>query len=674
MYDFSKPYRTETWSNALKGHKLKTPVTIPSVNRPDAPILRPGGFLDKTPEFDKNDVFIFIRDTKEQYDLYKHLERKYTLVPLPHHVREIGLTREAILQWGIKNGYNNLFMFDDRLTQLIVLAPKLTRNAKLCMAQYSDTSNYLALLLWEHFHKIYPTTVSGIVGWGHCWYPENINAEFKVNNPASAYCYINIDLDDCKKFDLHYYDTLKYGTEDSHFLYDVLIRGLPSRVFSDIAFKEVHPEDLHLKNINSGGSSNISGYQGMTRKDRLLQMKKLFVTQTLGLDWDNLDHPGLKIQKHKTEGIMVRFYFSKYWAKYYEEHCAKPAKPNQTPQLAETKPVQVTSDTDLYHIPGDTGKPWRFKKMVEYIGNFPDEIGPIVNSYFDANNFSSDERLWWVFLYSTCYCMGSGLVMAKQLDYKTITPADVEGYWKANKSKLIFQTDRRYIKHMNQFTEMVNEFLTRTNRHLYDYISQFVTDDPEQTYKNLYKEISGWKYYGRFGIILFIFNLCKVFPHIKVESLEYDWKTGSTTTSAIFNARYEDERANVFDAGKISLSADDIKMLDATLKIVTDELQKSFPQKKWNIIYVSSDLCSYRKLFKGVRYQGYYVDRQMEEILTLQKNYPEYKDLWQFIWDARSEYLDHHLLGELNGWSGIRKERCKLFLEKGYVGSDPKVV
>ena len=224
---------------------------------------------------------------------------------------------------------------------------------------------------------------------------------------------------------------------------------------------------------------------------------------------------------------------------------------------------------------------------------------------------------------------------------------------------------------MNQFTTMVKEFIDRTEGHLYEYISQFVTNDPEQTYINLYKEIDHWKYYGRFGTILFIFNLCKVFPHIQVESHVYDWKNGATTTSAIFNVMYEDERANAFDAGKSALSKDDIQLLDATLQIITEELQRYKPDKKWSIIYVSSDLCSFRKLFKGVRYQGYYVDRQQEELQTLQNNYPAQRDIWEFVWRARVQYIDHKYLGELNGWTGIRKERMKLFLEHGYIGADP---
>lgn len=329
---------------------------------------------------------------------------------------------------------------------------------------------------------------------------------------------------------------------------------------------------------------------------------------------------------------------------------------------------------DMYHIPGDTGRPWRFNKMVEYIGNFPDEIGPVVNHYLQSTRATDDDKMWWVFLYSTCYCMGTAIAMAHHLDYHSVEGDELEHYWTTTKPKLIFQSDRRYIKHMDQFTHMVKEFLTRSNRHPYDYIMRFVKlGDATTTYSQLYKEISSWKYYGRFGTILFIFNLCKVFPQVEIESSNYNWRLGATTTSAIFNARYEDERAADFDAKRLPLTPADIHMLDATLQLISAALRQYNPNKKWNDIYVTSDLCSFRKLFKGVRYQGYYVDRQMEELQQLQSNFPELTDKWEMIWNARREFIDPRYLGEVNGWDKIRKDRMRWFLEYGYVGADPGV-
>ncbi len=326
---------------------------------------------------------------------------------------------------------------------------------------------------------------------------------------------------------------------------------------------------------------------------------------------------------------------------------------------------------DLFNIPGDKGFPWRFNKMVEYIANFPDEIGPVINGYLESVNATNNDKTWWVFLYSTCYCMGSAMVMYNELDYKTVTEQQIDKFWESHKPRLIFQSDRRYIKHMNQFPIIAKEFIKRSNRKPYDYIKQFVDlSDPEKTYNQLYKEIGTWRYYGRFSIILFIFNLCKVFPEINIESLDYDWKSGATTTSAIFNLRYEDEKANDWDAKKFNLTKDDKHMLDETLQVITEALKSYKPDKKWSIIYVSSDLCSFRKLFKGVRYQGYYVDRQQEEIMFLEETYPEYQKMWDSVWELRSKTIENNYLGEINGWNGIRKERMKLFLDKGYIGSE----
>ena len=79
---------------------------------------------------------------------------------------------------------------------------------------------------------------------------------------------------------------------------------------------------------------------------------------------------------------------------------------------------------------------------------------------------------------------------------------------------------------------------------------------------------------------------------------------------------------------------------------------------------VTSDLCSYRKLFKQSRYLGYYVDRQQEELLFLEKSWPE-KDFWEELWQYRRKYVPDEYLGELNGWEGIQRERVTAWVDKG---------
>ena len=144
----------------------------------------------------------------------------------------------------------------------------------------------------------------------------------------------------------------------------------------------------------------------------------------------------------------------------------------------------------------------------------------------------------------------------------------------------------------------------------------------------------------------------------------YDWKNGSTTTEAIFNANYMDKRAEIFKNNP-DLTSKDINHLNKTLEKIIDDLNKISPERNWTILGVTSDMCSYRKLFKSTRYLGYYVDRQQEEILQLQKNYPEYNSMWDYMWEDRKNGIDEKYLGEKNGYVGIQKNRMTSWIERG---------
>lgn len=314
-------------------------------------------------------------------------------------------------------------------------------------------------------------------------------------------------------------------------------------------------------------------------------------------------------------------------------------------------------------IPNDTGGKWRRKKLIEYIGAFPDEIGPLIRKFFDTRLYDKDHQVWWVLLYSACYCMGSACVLAEDLDFRNVRKEDLEKYWENNKPKLIFQSDRRYIKNMNQFTEIVWEFLNRSKRHPWKYISQFIRDNPEDTYESLYTEVSSWKYYGRFGTVLFLYNLNKLVG-VPLDSRDYDWKNGSTTTAALFNADYRDDQADAFEKKPV-LRPEEKVWLDKRLKGLIKALKKHHPEKNWTLMGVTSDLCSYRKLFKQTRYLGYYVDRQQEELATLQANYPEQESVWRDFWRWRKWFISREYLGEVGGWFGVQKSLCKAWVQRG---------
>lgn len=314
-------------------------------------------------------------------------------------------------------------------------------------------------------------------------------------------------------------------------------------------------------------------------------------------------------------------------------------------------------------IPNDLGGNWRRNKLVQYIGEFPDEIGPLIRRFFREHKYDKDQQVWWVLLYSACYCMGSACILSESLNFQIITKKQLEKFWAENKQKLIFQSDRRYIKNMDQFTIIAWEFIEHSHRHPWQYMEQFFKDTPEETYKALYREVSSWKYYGRFGTILFLYNLNKLL-RVPLDSQEYDWKSGSTTTAALFNADYQDDRADEFEKTP-KLTAEEQIWLDAQLHKIISVLKKRYPERNWTVMGVTSDMCSYRKLYKQSRYLGFYVDRQQDELRILEALNPEFSGLVKNFWGWRKKYLPEQYLGELQGWDGVQKWRNKSWVTKG---------
>ena len=79
-------------------------------------------------------------------------------------------------------------------------------------------------------------------------------------------------------------------------------------------------------------------------------------------------------------------------------------------------------------------------------------------------------------------------------------------------------------------------------------------------------------------------------------------------------------------------------------------------------------ICSFRNLFKASRYGGFHHDRELGVLREYEKTLPQYEDLWDRVFRLRRAMFDERFLGELHNWNGIRKERKKLWLEKGLTG------
>jgi len=312
---------------------------------------------------------------------------------------------------------------------------------------------------------------------------------------------------------------------------------------------------------------------------------------------------------------------------------------------------------DLYNIHGDTGGDWRMNKFKEYCdGDIDDTLAPM-NWLLKKAGANRGDRIWASFLYSTCYCLGTTMFMYNELFYGTLTPRKLDEFWEDYKKDLVFQTDRKYAKNLNWFVPMVVQFMAKTKRDPEKYFRPLLTGTPEEVYRKMYKEVSGWKFFGRFSTILFLKTLISILPIEMDFDTEYDWANGETTTAGALILHYRDEEAKQFLL--------DHKITPDMKKYFDELLEECKGKIAGNMLHTSSAFCSHFKLYKEQRYLGYYVDRGQHELRTLQKNLPQAHELWDRIWIARRRTIDWKYLGEINGWAGTRPEKCHDFMKTG---------
>lgn len=252
-----------------------------------------------------------------------------------------------------------------------------------------------------------------------------------------------------------------------------------------------------------------------------------------------------------------------------------------------------------------------------------------------------------VLLYSLTYSVPTTIVLLENIEEINNDP---ELFWQKNKEKLIFQSDRKYVKMNNSFVGAYRDF---KKRKIFDKLRGKKILDFNDTVK-LVEQCYG---FGRFSAFLFIETYDAIFE-CEFTDNKLDWEHGSTVTSGMFNVLGEDELANIWD--KTHKIAIDIEYFD---HLANQLLKKVKIGKKLAVL--ETNLCAYRKLFKGTRYIGYYSDRVLQELYRTIANFPEHKDKLKLLFLAREAIIPAKYLGEKQGWTGIRKELKKYYLENG---------
>ena len=321
----------------------------------------------------------------------------------------------------------------------------------------------------------------------------------------------------------------------------------------------------------------------------------------------------------------------------------------------------------MYQIPNDNYTDFRVRMFAEYYGQkHSHNDSDVYNLRSLCLTGDKEEIIWISFLYSTCYSVATtALLFYFFPNIKSATPQRLEQFWSEYKPKLIFQSDRRWVKNLNKFIPIVESYKQKVqNSSQYDIVVSLIN----QSQTHLYKWFTSIYYCGRFSAMLFMEAVYGLLGLTLTQEAYLSWNDCKTCAQGILVIYYLDELAGDIDKfkGTKDLTKEQQQWLEQALREIICYTE-NYLGYKTNFARVVGYLCSYFKLYKQTRYLEYYTDRRLEELIHYEKAFPQHAALWKRLYDIRFTNVPHHILGELNGWQGVRKEKCKQFVQQGVI-------
>lgn len=323
-------------------------------------------------------------------------------------------------------------------------------------------------------------------------------------------------------------------------------------------------------------------------------------------------------------------------------------------------------------IPNDTGYPWRLRKFIHYQNAVPSLDVATCIGWAQKVKLNPNDCVTLAWYHSMTYADVTAVFLLEHLPVGEFKIASAQTFWKDAREVLKFGSDRIYVKSNNMFVPLLTKFVHETNWLPMGWLLRVAGEGTEQEqYNRIYREVLTWPYVGRFSADRFIdvvsqMSWAGLLGHFRIRSNEFKWNDGSNMTSGALNILYRDEEADVYDKKK-RIEPEAKELLDRLTRIIPSAVKFKYPLQDNAVTKVFPKMCSFRNLFKGKRYGGWHHDRQLMQIRSYEKSFP-LNPLWDRLYNLRKETFAPGLLGEIGGWDGIRKERCRLWLDYGLTG------
>lgn len=268
----------------------------------------------------------------------------------------------------------------------------------------------------------------------------------------------------------------------------------------------------------------------------------------------------------------------------------------------------------------------------------------------DIEQYSTQDRADLCYFYSLTYCIPSAMRIMQDRDKILDHPEQTASSLRPH---LIFQSDRRYVACNNLFERALKYWRDELSHNAPALSRTLVGDSGELSFNKAIPAIEKFPSFGRYAAYLYAetietlmdLPLSGDFSHV-----EYD--SGRVFSAGLLHLYRMDSSAEHFEKKGVSSLIGGEEVLDGYLTRLMHYLKRELGPV--SIYQVETSLCAYRKFFKGTRYNGYYADRQLEEILKMAPRVDS--EIISTVFEARAKALPEAYRGEDGGWSGIRKE------------------
>ena len=293
-----------------------------------------------------------------------------------------------------------------------------------------------------------------------------------------------------------------------------------------------------------------------------------------------------------------------------------------------------------------------------------DPAKPALRYIAKALNLSIEQRFWLAWLYGSCYCVATAFYMLTQFPtLESALTGDIEQWWRQHREKVVFESDRRWVRSRNQFPEMMRSYAAFCKGGQYTAFAKFVKFGPQETYDAIYSACSQQLFqFGRFSLFTYLEALHNV-TALPMFPTGLNLREALSCLNGLCYLLGKDHWVHRQSAAK-RLKPAQYDWLQRKLAELYAKLLRDHPEIPTNYWNLETSLCAYKKLFFCTRYVGYYIDRQMVEIQKMQQAAPEEAN-WNLLWKFRREHFHPGVLGEIQGWSGIRHDRLHYFMNTG---------